>query len=220
MGGKMKLWLFMLALSILMVLQGCSGGGGGGSSSGGGGSNGNGGTNGTSSPNLKSVSISPNSANASSTATINFNFTFSDPEGDLGGGTAYYNDGTNQTSFALPNSLTGVKDGSGSGQINIAIGPNPGTYNVSCWLVDKGGNRSNTLTTTFTVVGSSGPTAKVRCGSDGFQYKKCFAGSGIRSVALQKQYSNADCIKDQSWGYIPLYVWVDQGCDADFLVYY
>jgi hypothetical protein len=206
-----------LSILILLFIFGCSGGG---SSSGGGGSNGNGGTNGTSSPNLKSVSISPNSANASSTATINFNFTFSDPEGDLGGGTAYYNDGTNQTSFALPNSLTGVKDGSGSGQINIAIGPNPGTYNVSCWLVDKGGNRSNTLTTTFTVLGSSGPTAKVRCGSEGFQYKKCFAGYGLKSVGVQKQYSIAECIKDQSWGYVSPNIWVDQGCDADFTAYF
>ncbi len=212
----MKYKLFILVLSILMVIQGCSGGGGGGSNSGGGGSNG------TSSPNLKSVSISPNSANAGSTVTINFNFAFSDPEGDLGGGSAYYNDGTNITSFALPNSLTGVKDGTGSGQLSLKIGPNPGTYNVSCWLVDKAGNKSNTIQIPFNVIGSPAYDYLLTCESEGFEYKRCNARSRIINAFLVTKLSATDCIFNDSWGFnagsgfFGSYIWVDKGCRGHF----
>jgi hypothetical protein len=39
-------------------------------------------------------------------------------------------------------------------------------------------------------------------------------------VQLKKQHSRADCVQGRTWGYDSGGIWVDQGCRADFTVFY
>jgi len=208
-------FFLLLLIIILLFSLSCSSG-----------SNSQGGSSGASAPALNAITISPTYGIVGRTITLDYNFTFSDPDGDLGGGRVYYQFGeTSQNSVTLPDNLNDKK-GNNSGQITLFLlnSQDPGTYNVSFWLVDRGGNRSNTLNTSFTVY-CSGITRVVRCGSVGFQRNDCPIGYYPLSVVLQTQYSEAPCIKGQTWGFsLPsihhggYFTWVTQGCDADFSV--
>ncbi len=114
-----------------------------------------------------------------------------------------------------------MKNGTCTGQFSIKAPANPGTYSVLCWLVDKAGNRSNTVSTNFTVIAPIGGVT-IRCASTGFARNTCRVSGSINSAILISQYSYAACIKDETWGYesnTPSYIWVDKGCDALFKFY-
>jgi len=55
------------------------------------------------------------------------------------------------------------------------------------------------------------------CESRGFRYNFCGTGP-IASAQLVERRSNAPCVRDQSWGYAPEGVWVDNGCSATFRI--
>lgn len=59
-----------------------------------------------------------------------------------------------------------------------------------------------------------------RCESDDYGYRTCYVGY-FRDVELYRQLSNVRCNEGSTWGVYPRegYIWVDQGCRADFLVY-
>ncbi|MGB7495587.1 MAG: DUF3011 domain-containing protein [Candidatus Acidiferrum sp.] len=61
---------------------------------------------------------------------------------------------------------------------------------------------------------SPGESKTLTCSSDGAK-KYCDASTG-RGVRLLKKLSDADCKKDDSWGYDGLGIWVDKGCSAEF----
>lgn len=54
------------------------------------------------------------------------------------------------------------------------------------------------------------------CRSEG-GFKRCFVPGGL-SVQFNRGLSEADCIKGRSWGRDRDSVWVDSGCQAEFLV--
>lgn len=57
----------------------------------------------------------------------------------------------------------------------------------------------------------------VRCASRNYQYQHCsIPDHGY--VRLQRQHSRTDCHQGRNWDYDRRGIWVDEGCDADFLV--
>ncbi|MBM4254271.1 MAG: DUF3011 domain-containing protein [Deltaproteobacteria bacterium] len=64
----------------------------------------------------------------------------------------------------------------------------------------------------------SAPAAQTtRCASKGGRYSYCPTDTG-GYVRLERQLSDRQCVKWQSWGYDSGGVWVDQGCRAEFTV--
>lgn len=59
---------------------------------------------------------------------------------------------------------------------------------------------------------------KIRCESNGGQYRHCTVNTNGNEVTVAKQLSSARCIINDSWGYDDRGVWVDKGCRAEFLV--
>lgn len=68
-----------------------------------------------------------------------------------------------------------------------------------------------------------GPTATahaethITCESDHYRYRHCPIRTEGR-VALVRQLSRTHCRENQTWGYDPGGIWVDQGCAAEFRV--
>jgi hypothetical protein len=56
----------------------------------------------------------------------------------------------------------------------------------------------------------------VTCKSHDYEYTHCRTGSG--SVSLQRKLSSSPCEQGRSWDYDNRGVWVDNGCQAEFLV--
>ena len=69
------------------------------------------------------------------------------------------------------------------------------------WGGNSGGNNGNG--------GNS-----VRCDSNDNRYRQCTIDG--RRVYLERQYSKSPCVEGQSWGYGRGYVWVNNGCRAQF----
>ncbi len=64
----------------------------------------------------------------------------------------------------------------------------------------------------------SAPAARtIRCASKGGRYNYC-ATDTSGYVRLERQLSDTQCVKWQSWGYDASGIWVDQGCRAEFSV--
>ena len=67
--------------------------------------------------------------------------------------------------------------------------------------------------------GSPAPLSSnaIRCRSDSFDYEHCRADTQ-RGVQLSRQLSQTACIQGESWGYDRRGVWVDRGCEAEFML--
>ena len=60
---------------------------------------------------------------------------------------------------------------------------------------------------------------RVRCASAGYQYNMCQVDTGRgSSVGIAKQISKTRCIEGRNWGWNRAGIWVDQGCEAEFVV--
>ena len=62
-----------------------------------------------------------------------------------------------------------------------------------------------------------GGGAKITCASDNGRRKVCPANTS-KGVQLVRQRSDAKCQEGSSWGLDTRGIWVDKGCEADFLV--
>lgn len=67
---------------------------------------------------------------------------------------------------------------------------------------------------------SDNRTRVLRCESRDGRYNFCGGYGYVSSARLQRQFSDANCRFNRSWGYRNGGVWVDDGCRAEFLVYY
>lgn len=60
---------------------------------------------------------------------------------------------------------------------------------------------------------------RVRCASAGYNYNMCRVDTGRGSqVTIAKQISKTRCIEGRNWGWNRAGIWVDQGCEAEFVV--
>jgi hypothetical protein len=60
---------------------------------------------------------------------------------------------------------------------------------------------------------------RVHCSSVDFRYRMCQVDTGRGGdVRIERQISETRCVRGQNWGWNRAGVWVDQGCDAVFLV--
>lgn len=61
----------------------------------------------------------------------------------------------------------------------------------------------------------------IRCESMHDRYKACeFRYNNPRRVTFLRQISNRNCYEGRNWGVTRNYIWVDDGCRADFEVRY
>ena len=59
----------------------------------------------------------------------------------------------------------------------------------------------------------------IRCESRGYGYNLCQVDTGQGGgVRLVNQTSGSECIEGRTWGWNRAGIWVDQGCDAEFVV--
>lgn len=59
----------------------------------------------------------------------------------------------------------------------------------------------------------------VRCGSQNFGYRLCQVDTGQGSeVRLARQISGSRCVEGRSWGWNRAGIWVDEGCEAEFVI--
>jgi len=59
----------------------------------------------------------------------------------------------------------------------------------------------------------------MRCGSQNFRYNMCQVDTGRGSdVRVSRQISGTACVEGRTWGWNRAGIWVDQGCDAEFVV--
>jgi hypothetical protein len=73
-----------------------------------------------------------------------------------------------------------------------------------------------TLTPLIPNLAYAGDQVKVICDSDDFQLVRCpIKNEGAR---LLRQISESSCKRDRDWGYDRKGIWVDNGCEAEFLV--
>jgi hypothetical protein len=63
-------------------------------------------------------------------------------------------------------------------------------------------------------------TSVMHCASGQYRYSTCPVGGQIVNARIQQQTSGAQCVQGRTWGYQANYIWVDQGCRANFLVTY
>ncbi|HSR70288.1 MAG TPA: DUF3011 domain-containing protein [Acidobacteriota bacterium] len=75
--------------------------------------------------------------------------------------------------------------------------------------------------------GSSGPIfgggdrrERITCSSRDYRQEQCYVEGRITDIRLLRRRSGAECRLGRSYGYRRDYVWVDEGCSADFEVYY
>ncbi len=64
-----------------------------------------------------------------------------------------------------------------------------------------------------------GQRIAVRCGSQNFSYRLCEVDTGRGSeVRLTRQISGSRCVEDRTWGWNRAGIWVDEGCEAEFVI--
>ncbi len=64
-----------------------------------------------------------------------------------------------------------------------------------------------------------GQRIAIRCGSQNFSYRLCEVDTGRGSeVRLTRQISGSRCIEDRTWGWNRAGIWVDEGCEAEFVI--
>ena len=60
---------------------------------------------------------------------------------------------------------------------------------------------------------------RVRCASDDYRYRMCQVDTGRGSdVRIARQISNTRCVEGQNWGWNRAGIWVNGGCEAEFMV--
>jgi hypothetical protein len=60
---------------------------------------------------------------------------------------------------------------------------------------------------------------RVRCGSEDYRYRMCQVDTGRGSdVRIARQVSKTRCVEGQNWGWNRAGIWVNGGCDAEFMV--
>jgi hypothetical protein len=60
---------------------------------------------------------------------------------------------------------------------------------------------------------------RVRCGSVDYHYRMCQVDTGRGSdVRIARQISKTRCVEGQNWGWNRAGIWVNGGCDAEFMV--
>ncbi|KFN50854.1 DUF3011 domain-containing protein [Arenimonas composti] len=65
-----------------------------------------------------------------------------------------------------------------------------------------------------------GRSTVVHCKSDDFRHRECSMPVRARHVEIRRQISRTDCHEGRNWGWRYDRLWVDRGCEADFVVYY
>lgn len=60
----------------------------------------------------------------------------------------------------------------------------------------------------------------VRCGSPNYRYNTCGVNGMINYIQVERQLSNSACREGRSYGWNNNSIWVDQGCEAVFRVFY
>lgn len=63
-------------------------------------------------------------------------------------------------------------------------------------------------------------TTMVHCKSDDFRYRDCALPERARHVEIRRQISRTQCQEGRNWGWRYDRLWVDRGCEAEFVVYY
>jgi 6-phosphogluconolactonase (cycloisomerase 2 family) len=81
---------------------------------------------------------------------ISGSFNFTDPGGDLNGGSFNFTYNGSTTTVALGAGFAGVTSGSGQIIGPVQLDATAGAVAIPCWLVDRAGNRSNTVYVNFT----------------------------------------------------------------------
>ena len=64
-----------------------------------------------------------------------------------------------------------------------------------------------------------GQARVLRCESRDGRYNFCSGYGYVRSAQVRRQFSDASCRLNRSWGYRNGGIWVDDGCRAEFLVF-
>jgi len=127
--------------TVLMafVISACGGGGGGGGSTG-------------SAPTIANLQYAPESAlqyDGEGTTAVNGSFSFTDPDGDLASVTLTTSQGSTLT---MPISgASGITSGTVSASVEVDTSV-VGHYTFSCYVTDRQGNRSNSLSGSFEVL--------------------------------------------------------------------
>jgi hypothetical protein len=67
--------------------------------------------------------------------------------------------------------------------------------------------------------GYGGSALVVRCESRDGRYNFCRGPGYVSQVQIRRQFSDARCVINSSWGYRNDGIWVDRGCRAEFIVY-
>ncbi len=127
---------------ILLLAAACSSGG----------SSGGGGTSGTA-PTLHSVTLSPTSAPAYSWVNITVTITVSDPDGDLNDGrlVTYSVDEKEEAETKFSDSWEGLTRGTAVISSRFYTAERK-VYTFQFWVIDRQGNKSNTITINFQLV--------------------------------------------------------------------
>jgi len=60
---------------------------------------------------------------------------------------------------------------------------------------------------------------RMRCGSVDYNYRMCQVDTGRGSdVRIARQISKTACVENRNWGWNRAGIWVNQGCEAEFVV--
>ncbi len=66
------------------------------------------------------------------------------------------------------------------------------------------------------LAGNRPASSSVACGSDNYRYRECRTGF-VGLAALAENVSRTRCVEGQNWGSRPGMVWVDKGCQGQFI---
>ena len=66
--------------------------------------------------------------------------------------------------------------------------------------------------------GGGGGGRTITCKSERFNYNRCPVYTGGRRVRLNRQLSDASCVRGSSWGVDRDGIWVNNGCAAEFTI--
>jgi hypothetical protein len=125
---------FLFSFMVLIFVTSCGGGGGDGRSDD------------TNLPSMEPLTFSPQTLKVESQASFQISFAFQDRQGDLGGGSLKLNYEGAIYSATLPESLTGVTNGSHVVSMDpITVSSTLGDVGIEVWIQDRAGNTSNSV---------------------------------------------------------------------------
>ena len=124
--------IFVVVLGFITVIGSGGGGGGGGVA-----------------PVIEDTTLFNDEAAAGILFEFNGDLTFSDADGDLDGGTINYEYGGVIQSIVLPPELRGITSATVMFTLLAQLNNEVGEFIIPCWLIDRAGNRSNTVEISF-----------------------------------------------------------------------